>query len=152
MGKRDALTKTLATAGALLAWFPIAATIVVAIAGSVASRAFQFDCLMPAELFPAALAGGGLLYWAAWRARVRRGFIGWGLGAMLVLLFGGQALAIATGLASGEAEPAGWRWALVLSSLAACTLALVVVGAAGLLLVCDLFQQARNGGAPLPSN
>ncbi len=73
---------------------------------------------MPAELFPAAVAGGALLWWAALRARARQRAIGWGLAAMIGLLFGGQAVAVMTGLASGETEPAGWPWITVIVSIA----------------------------------
>ena len=112
MKRSGLLTKVLAIAGTVLVWFPIAATVVTAVAGSVASRTLRFDYLMPAELFPVALVGAGLLLLAALLARSRRGLIGWGLGLMLALLIGGQAVASATGLASGETEPAGWPWAL----------------------------------------
>ena len=58
------------------------------------------------------------------------------------LLVGGQALATVTGLASGETEPTGWWWALVLASLVICTFALVEIGTAGVLLVRDVFTGA----------
>jgi len=139
--KTDILTKILAAAGTLLAWFPIAATIVLSAIVTIARGVFLLDYLMPAELFPAALAGGGLLLWAALRAHARRGFIGWGLALMVVLLVGGQALAVATGLASGAIEPAGWPWALVIASLVAYTLTLAAIGVAGLLLLRDLVRR-----------
>jgi len=138
MEKKDILTKVLAIVGTVLVWFPILAPVVVSVIGFIAQRMFRFDYLMPAELFPAALVGGGLLMWAALRARSRRGIIGWGLGTAVGLLVGGQALAVATGLASGDTEPAGWHWALVLASLGVYSLALVVIGAGGVLLVRDL--------------
>ncbi len=140
MEKKDILTKVLAIVGTALAWFPILAPVVVSVIAFMAERMLRFDYLMPAELFPAALAGGGLLLWAALRARSRRGIIGWGLGAAAGLLVGGQALAVVTGLASGDTEPAGWQWALVLASLAAFSLALVAIGTGGVLLVRDLFS------------
>jgi len=139
-------SKVLAIAGTALVWFPILATILISVAGTVRGGVFRFDWLMPAELFPAAMAGGGLLLWAALRARSRRRLIGWGLGLMIGLLVGGQALAVATGLASGTTEPAGWPWALVLASLAGYVLALVVTGVAGALLVSDLFGHGANDG------
>ena len=148
MAKKGVLTKVLAIAGTVLVWFPILATIVISVAGSIGDRVFRFDWLMPAEIFPAAFAGGGLLMWAALRARLRRGLIGWGLGVMVGLLAGGQAFAVATGLASGEIGPAGWIWALVAASIAVYSLALVVIGAAGVLLLRDLCQQGEKGGVP----
>lgn len=149
MHKTDTFTKILAVVGTLLAWFPIAATIVLSAIVTIARGAFLLDYLMPAELFPAALTGGALLLWAALRAHARRTFIGWGLALMVGLLVGGQALAVATGLASGAIEPAGWPWVLVVASLVAYTLTLAAIGVAGLLLLRDLFRRDKKGGPVL---
>ena len=143
MRRKDALTKVLTIVGTVLVWFPILATVVFSVAGSMRGRVFRFDYLMPAELFPAALIGGGLLVWAALRARSRRELIGWSLAAVVVLLAGGQVFAVATGLASGDTEPIGWRRALVDSSLGLYALALVVMGVGGVLLARDLFKKAE---------
>jgi len=148
MEKRGVLTKALAVVGTALVWFPIFATLTTSVVGTIADRVFRFDYLMPAELFPVAFVGGGLLMWAALRARSRRGLIGWGLGVVVGLLLGGQALAAVTGLASGETEPAGWFWALVVASLVIYSLALMEIGVAGVLLVRDLFQPGDKGGVP----
>jgi len=56
MRKTGALTRTLAIAGTVLAWLPIAATLATAIPGSLRRGEFHVDYLMPAELFPVALA------------------------------------------------------------------------------------------------
>jgi hypothetical protein len=141
---QDILTKVLAIVGTVLVWFPILAPVVISVNEFVAERIFRFDYLMPAELFPAVLVGGGLLMGAALRARSRRGLIGWGLGIAVGMLVGGQALAVATGLASGDAEPAGWQWALVLASIGVYSLALVVIAVGGVLLVRDLFKPPRS--------
>lgn len=140
MEKKGGLTKTLAIVGTVLAWFPILATIMTSIGGSLASGQFRFDYLMPAELFPAALIGGGLLLWAALRAHLYRRLIGWGLGAAVSLPVAGQVLAVVTGLASGRTEPTGLAWALVLTALGLYVLAVIVIGVGGILLVRDLFK------------
>ncbi len=140
MGKRDVLTKFLAIVGTALVWFPILAPLLLSAALIIQERIFRFDYLMPAELFLATLVGGCLLIWAALRARSRRRLIGWGLGIAVGLLIGGQALAVVTGLASGETEPVGWWWSLVLASIVVYSLALVVIGVGGLLLLGDLFK------------
>lgn len=144
MKKKDILTRALAVVGALLAWFPILAPIVLVVIRLVEGRIFRFDYLMPAELFPFAMVGGGLLMWSAIRAHAYRGLIGWGLGAAVGMLVGGQTLAVVTGLASGEIEPAGWQWVLVLASLAAYSAALVAVGIGGVLLVRHLSKTASS--------
>ena len=140
MAKKDIFTKVLAIVGTVLVWIPVLAPVLFSTLGFISRRVFRFDYLMPAELFPVALVGGGLLLWAALRARSRRGLIGWGLGIAVGFLVGGQALAVVTGLASGATEPTGWRMALVLGSLGVYALALVVMGVGGVLLVRDLFK------------
>ena len=140
MQKRDALTKVLAVGGAILSWFPILAPILLTAAFLIAEGAFRFDYLMPAELFPAALVGGLLLLWAAIRLRSHRRLIAWGLGLAVVLLFGTQALAEVTGLASGADEVATVWWVVVFASLALYSLAVVAVGVGGFLLLRTVFN------------
>jgi len=148
MDKRDVFTKILAVAGTVLVWLPPLATVAISVVATIAHGVFRFDYLMPAELFPVALVGGGLLLWAAVRARSRRGLVGWGLGITVGLLVCGQALAVLTGLASGQTQPAGWVWAVVMASLAIYSLALIEMGVAGVLLLRDLFRPGGKGGAP----
>lgn len=144
MDSKGIFTKILAVVGTVLAWFPILATVVIAAAVSFRSGSFHFDYLMLAELFPVAFIGGGLLLWAALRARSRRRLIAWGLGGIVGLLVAGQVLAVVSGLASGETEPVGWAWALVLASIALYSLLLIEIGAAGGLLVGDLFRHEEK--------
>ena len=143
MEKKNILTLVLAIVGTALVWFPLLAPVVLAVVRLPAGRPFLFDFLMPAELFPVALAGGGLLTWAALRARSYRGLIVGGFGAAAGLLLGGQLLAVVTGLASGAAEPTGWRWTLVCVSIGAYCLALVAIGVGGVLLVRGLARSPR---------
>jgi hypothetical protein len=144
MANRNVLTKVLAIAGTALVWLPILAPVLFSAAVIIRERIFRFDYLMPAELFPAALVGGGVLIWAALRARSHWRLIAGGLGIAAGMLVGGQALAVVTGLASGATEPAGWWWALVLASIAVYSLALVVIGVGGLLLLRDVFKMPRS--------
>ncbi len=144
MAKKGALTKTLAIAGTVLVWFPILAPVLFSVVAIIQASIFRFDYLMPAELFPAALVGGGALLWAALRARSRRGLIAWGLGVAIAFLIGSQVLAVVTGLASGEREPDGWWRVLVLGSIVVYALAVVVVGVGGGLLLGDLFRSRRS--------
>jgi hypothetical protein len=144
MQRRDMFTKVLAVGGAILSWFPILAPILLTAGFLIAEGAFRFDYLMPAELFPAALAGGLLLLWAAIRIRAQRRLIAWGLGLAVVLLMGTQVLAEFTGLASGAGEVATVWWVVVFAALALYSLAVIAVGIGGYLLLRALFgtQQA----------
>ncbi len=140
---KNTLTKGLAIVGTALAWFPILAPVVLAVLAFMAGRGFLLDYLMPAELFPVAMVGAGLLLWAALRARSRRGLIGGGLAVAAGFLVGVQAVGIAAGFASGNAEPAGWLMALIFAAIAIYALALVAVAVGGVLLVRDLFKPLR---------
>lgn len=144
MVKKDALTIILAITGTVLVWFPILAPVLFSVAAAIQERTFRFDYLMPAELFPAVLVGGCLLIWSALRARLHRRLIGWGFAIAVGSLVAGQALAVVTGLASGETEPAGWRWGLVLASIVAYSLSVAAIGVGGVLLLRDLFKPPRT--------
>jgi ribokinase len=102
------------------------------------------DYLIPGEFFPAALIGGGLLIWAAIRAGIRRKLVIISLAAAVLMLFGSQALAVATGLATGKMEPVGIWWVIVLGMMGVYTLMVIVLGVAGCLLVKDLFQSGKT--------
>jgi hypothetical protein len=143
MEKKSVFTRILAILGTVLAWLPILAPILFALGAFISVHLFRFDYLMPAELFPVALTGGLLLLWAAIRARSQRKLIGWGLGTAVALLFGGQALAVVTGMASGTIEPPGWLMGIVLGMVVAYALALVAVGVGGILLLRQLFKPSR---------
>ena len=141
MENKGALTKGLAITGTVLVWLPILAPIFFSIIFLIQRQLFRFDYLMPAELGLFAFGGGILLLVAAIRAHSRQKLIGWGLGIAFITVVGGQVLAVVTGLASGAAEPVGWRWALVLGSLVLYSLAIVGVGIGGILLLRDLFKR-----------
>jgi hypothetical protein len=140
MEKKSVFTRILAILGTVLVWLPILAPILFALGAFISAGLFRFDYLMPAELFPVALTGGLLLLWAAIRARSQRKLIGWGLGAAVALLFGGQGLAVVTGMASGAIEPPGWLMGIVLGMIVTYALALVAVGVGGILLLRQLFK------------
>jgi hypothetical protein len=142
MGNRDTLTKILTIAGTALVWFPLLMPVMLSMALFISERVFRFDYLIPAELFPVALIGGCLLVWAALRARMWRRLIGWGLGIAVTMLLAGQALAVVTGLASGEIEPAGLWWALVVASLVLYSLSIAAIGIGGVLLFHEVFRSS----------
>lgn len=147
MGRRDALTKGLAITGTVLIWIPLLLPVVFGLARYARAHMFQVDYLMPAELSPVVALGGGLILWAALRARSRQKLTGWGLGVALVALVVSQVIAVVTGLASGESEAVGWRWALVVGVYALYPLALILVGVGGVLLLRDLFGVSQSASA-----
>ena len=144
MENKNVLTKILAGTGTVLVAIPILAPFLFSFLRLIQSRRFNFDYLMPAELFPLGMAGGALLLWAALRRHAYQGLIGGGISLAIVMLIGGQVLAVVTGLASGRIGPTGWPWALVVGSLILYSLALVAVAVGGVLLLLDLFKPARQ--------
>lgn len=140
MINKSGFTKFLAIAGTVLVSLPILAPIVFSVIFLVKEGRFLFDFLMPAELFPSVLAGSVLLIWAAIRARSFRNLIIWIAVVGVVMLFGSQGLAIASGLAHGETAPAGIWWALVVGMLVLYDLAVLAVGVCGILLTKNLFR------------
>ena len=142
MENKGVFTKIFAIAGTVLTWFPLLAPIVFLLAGLVTRGVFRFDYLMPAELFPSALAGGALLFWAAFRAKASISLIGWGLGSAVFLLVGSQTLAVVTGLANGTSKTTvNFAYAVVLAALIGFVLALVAVGVGGALLLRNVFKK-----------
>ncbi len=142
MSNKGNLTKSLAIVGAVLAWLPIAAPVLFSAGGFMGRGVFRLDYLMPAELFPAVLVGGALLLWAAARALSNRRLIGWALLVAVGMLFAGQAFAMVTGLASGQAEPSGWLLPILIGTLVTYTGAVVAMGVGGVLLLRNLFRLA----------
>lgn len=113
--------------GAGLIWLPLAFTLLTSVVGSVMSRRFLLDFLMPAELSPLIFLGGALVTLAAWRAQGPwRRFALWLL-VMLACLVGSQGLAVLTGLADGKHPPAGWRLIAVLTVYAGYIISLLAL-------------------------
>lgn len=146
MKKGNRLTMFLAVSGTVLTWLPLLAPVVFTAIRFARIGTFQMDYLMPAELFPAVLVGGGLLLWASLRVCLRRRLIAGSAGLAIAALVLSQGLAVVTGLASGEIEAAGIWWGLVVALLAVYILAVVVMAVGGILLLRDLFSRSTAEG------
>ncbi len=143
MNSRSTLTRTLAIAGTILVWLPIAFMLLTSVIGSLREETFLLDYFIPAELLPIVLAGSVLLLWAAFRARSRKRVIGGAIAVALGALPLGLLLAQVTGLASGATEPTGWQFVLVMALIALYVVAVIAIGVGGVLLVRDLFTPDR---------
>jgi len=140
MSRSDGVTKAMAVIGTVLTWIPLAFAILLSLGASLSDRGFRFDWLLPAELFPLVLAGGLLLLWAAARAHRLLRPIAVTLVVLVAVLVGGQALAVASGLADGRLQTSGWQWTTVVASIALYTLGVIVLGVLGLRLARDLWS------------
>jgi hypothetical protein len=126
--RQNALTKALAVVGTVLVWFPVLAPILLSLILLAAERRVWLDYLRPAELFLLALAGSGLLLWAALRANSR-----------VEIVLGGMSITTFTVFA--------WMWfgwmegAAIAVVVALYSLGLLLVGAGGALLLRELFKK-----------
>jgi len=140
MTYKGGFTKIQAILGTILVWLPILMPVLFSISRLIQTGHFNFDFLMPAEMFVFVLAGAGLLLWAAARAQAWLKLLGWSTGLAIGLLVAGAAFATFTGLTSGETEPAEWMVTLVIASLVGYILMVVVIGVGGVLLMLNLFK------------
>lgn len=143
-GKKSWVTKTLAILGTILVVIPVLAPIVFSIMRFVSTRHFTFDYLMPAELGLAVLIGAGLLLWATIRAKVYLKWIAWSLGSAIFLVFGSQAFAVITGIASGRTEPVGWQYGIVVGGIIGYDLAVISLSIGGVLLCRHLLRRSNE--------
>ena len=143
MEKKRTGMKILAVLGTLLVGVDILAPVFFSLMALVSRAVFRFDYLMPAELGFLLLAGLLLLVWAAFASKMRRNWIGWSIVAALVLVVAGQALAVATGLASGQNQSHVLE-KVVLGTIGAFDLAVLALFIGGLLLVGDLFRKVKT--------
>lgn len=142
--KNHLFIKILAVIGTVLAWFPILATLLTAIIGSIMNQGLLFDFLMPAELSLFAILGGGMLVWAAIRTQTSVKAIAGTAALMLIMLIGGQAIAVFTGLASGERSMTNWVFYLVVGMLILYTFFLVILAVLGLGLCRQVFNSTAE--------
>ena len=140
MISKKGFTRVLAIIGTIFVWLPIIVPVIFSAIYFFSEKGFLFDYLMPAELFPVFIIGCLLLIWAAARIQNRLKFFIIGTIAAVGLIVGSQALAIVTGLASGEAPAAGIRLAAVLSLLILYNLMVITIGIEGILLTKDTFK------------
>ena len=141
--KKSKFVKPLAIVGTLLVWLPILAPIVLTSILLFTEGVFRLDYLMPAELFPLAFIGGGLLLWASKWVNLYRKLIAWSLGITLIALVGSQVVALITGIASGERKAVGWPLALVTFVYAIYLTAHITLGIGGFVLLRRHFRDSR---------
>lgn len=137
-------TKVFAVTGTVLAGIPILFTVVTGAIGSAVSGRLLVDYLMPAELFIFALAGGLLLLWAAFRAKLLRKTVIAGLVAACVFLALCNGIAMLSGMATDAAKAVGVAWAAVIASLALYTLAVIELTIAGIVISKKVFARPNE--------
>lgn len=144
--KSNLLTKSLVILGVILTWFPILATLVIAVLGSISEQTFRFDFMLPAELGLFAILGSAFLLWAAIRLKSMIKPIAWSLALMIILLLGSQGLAVASGLASGELSSSDAMFYIVTSMLMLYSLILVIPAILGTRLLGKVFKTETKMG------
>lgn len=141
MANKGVFTKILSILGTASTAFVALAPLLFGLAASIRSGRYLLDWLLPGEWFPAALAGGLLLLWAALRARSHRLWIGLPLGLAVALIVAGITVASVSGLASGAIEPQGVWYVITTAAFLLYWLAVAALALGGVLLCVDLFKQ-----------
>lgn len=142
--QKSTLAKIFAVVGTLLLIAPILFLILTSVVGSIAGKAFLFDYLMLAELFPAVALGLILLFVASLISRILPKWIGWCSAAALILLAGSMLYATASGLSSGALSMDSGAFIIVVIGIALYNLLVLGIAVLGILLVKQLFQKQRS--------
>lgn len=142
--KTNWLTRFQVITGLVLVAIPILSPIILSIIRLISIGRFQFDYLMPAELGLPVLIGAGMLLWAAIREQAYIKWIAWCLGIAVLLVFGGQGLALFTGLASGKIGTTGWQYGVVFASFIGYDIAVLCLVICGVVLCRRLFRVNNN--------
>lgn len=143
MEKKEKLTRILATVGTILVWIPLVLPIIFGAIHFTMTGRFLVDYLMPGELFPVILVGGGLLLWAAFRSGVCKKLLIWASVSAIFFLVASQGLAVITGLASGEIEAEGLPFIAVMTLWTLFCLSVIAIGAGGIRLIRKLAGAAQ---------
>jgi hypothetical protein len=141
MNTKLLLAKLFALLGTLLTLGPIALMLVTGVIGSIQSGQLRVDFLMVAELGIFVIAGALLLLAASLLAKAYIKHIGWTIAAAILVIFGGQAFAMLSGLASGRVVPEqarGWM-AVVIGMIILFNLLVATLGVLGVRLLKKLF-------------
>ncbi len=145
---RDKLAVTAAVGGSLLVWPCLLAPFAFAGLGMASGRSFNFDFLLPLELFPFVLIGGCVLLLGAQRVGLRHRTIATGFGLTGGFLILSQVFAIVSGLASGKTEASSWQGAVLGGFLVAYMIGLAILFAGGILLLLDLARHSSAAESP----
>lgn len=143
MKTKKTLAKVLATLGTILVLLPLLAPICFSFMRilRIGFAHFNFDFLMPAELFPVVFLGGALIVIASIIAHSKKALIIWSFALAAVMFIGGSIFALVTGLASGQTEPIGLMLNIVLIAFVLYDLMMIPLGIGGILLVKNLFKK-----------
>lgn len=142
MNKKLIFIKILAVTGNIIVWLINLAPFIFSAITLFVSREFRFDYLIPAELFPFAFIAGGLLLWSSLLKHSYQKLICWSYAVAFGSLVLGQILAMVTGLASGDINPSGWPYMVVMASIIIYVLGLILEGIGGLLLLKRVYSKS----------
>jgi hypothetical protein len=152
MQNRLGHTRGLAIAGTVLLWLPFA-LMAVSMPGPIRiGGLFELLAIGAMELFPAVLLGGGLLMWAAVRARSHRRLVGWSLAVPAASLVACMALSRVMLSLGGPMWSVSWPGAVIEASFVPVSIVywvgLTVAAVAGVSLVRTLYARSRAEGHP----
>lgn len=112
--KSKKMMKILTIIGTILLFVPFVFMVLTSIVGSIIRQKFLMDYLITMELFPVILIGSLMIVVVSFMAKInkKRSIA---LTSLLCLsLIAPQAIAVVTGIASGDTPPQGAMWLLIL--------------------------------------
>ncbi len=148
MKNKKLLSKILAIVAAVLLLLPILFMLFTGIVGSITSKEWRMDYMIPAELFFVVLPGLAALLWASIREHYLIKPVAWTIGAGLFLVIGCQIFAVLTGLASGETETPGLI-AVVTTALIGYDLCVALLGYFAVRVVIHAFARPKEERQPV---
>lgn len=111
---------------------PIAFMLLTAIPTLVNLQMIRIDYLIPLEVFPIVLTGAGILTLIACKTNIYKRKICTLVVLLIVMFFGGQYLAVITGISDGSASATGWAFITVVISMIAYDILAVIIGIYGI--------------------
>lgn len=140
------INRILSIIGTVLIWISLLAPLILGIIVLIQSGEFHLDYWMPAELSGMVFLGAACLLGSASRTEPLNKPAFWTLVVSAVLLFGGQRIAVITGLANGDLPATGWQYFLVMSMIIGYDLGAVILGVLGIKIVSRAFQPVQREG------
>lgn len=141
MKKNILAAKITAIAGSVLLLLPIVFMLGTSVLGSIMRGSFLMDFLLPAELGLVVLFGALLLLAGAILARRQIVVVAVTFGLMIFTLVGSQLLAVVSGLANGDMEPAGPLFLTVIGAMILYDIFTLLLGIIGMRLSISLFRK-----------
>jgi hypothetical protein len=126
--------------GAFLILAPVTFMLIVAIPPLVKEGLIHIDYLIPLEVFPVVFLGAGVLTLIACKVNIHKKKVCSFVIALILMFFGGQYIAVITGLADGSAPAKGLAFLIVVISMIIFDVLTIIIGIYGV----SVYRQLKS--------